>query len=108
IGLSADDASTTTIVSVAFTIIVRIICGPVADALGVRLTYTVMLLVLSIPGWCACFVQDFAGLLVVRALIGLIGGSFVLTQLWTTLMFHSNVVGLANATTAGWGNLGGG
>jgi len=108
IGISGPDASTTTIVSVAFTIIIRIICGPVADGLGVRLTYTGMLTILAIPGVCACFVQDFPQLLVVRALIGLIGGSFVLTQLWTTLMFHSNVVGLANATTAGWGNLGGG
>mmetsp|Transcript_5953 Transcript_5953/g.14157 ORF Transcript_5953/g.14157 Transcript_5953/m.14157 type:complete len:500 (-) Transcript_5953:233-1732(-) len=108
IGISASDASTTTIVSVAFTIIIRIICGPVADGLGVRLTYTCMLIVLCIPGFLAVFVQDFGQLLVVRALIGLIGGSFVLTQLWTTLMFHSNIVGLANATTAGWGNLGGG
>jgi nitrate/nitrite transporter NarK len=45
IGLSSDDASTTTIVSVAFTIVIRVICGPVADGLGVRLTYTAMLVV---------------------------------------------------------------
>jgi hypothetical protein len=65
IGISGDDASTTTIISVAFTIIIRIICGPVADGLGVRLTYTAMLIVLCIPGFLACFVQDFGQLLVV-------------------------------------------
>jgi NNP family nitrate/nitrite transporter-like MFS transporter len=32
----------------------------------------------------------------------------VITQFHTSLMFAPNVVGTANATTAGWGNLGGG
>ncbi len=40
--------------------------------------------------------------------IGAIGASFVLTQYHTSLMFAPNCVGTANATTAGWGNLGGG
>lgn len=34
--------------------------------------------------------------------------STVLMQLWTTTMFDLNVVGVANTTSAGWGNLGGG
>ena len=33
---------------------------------------------------------------------------FVITQFHTSVMFASNCVGTANATTAGWGNLGGG
>ena len=41
-------------------------------------------------------------------LIGIIGASFVITQYHTSVMFAPNVVGTANATTAGWGNLGGG
>jgi NNP family nitrate/nitrite transporter-like MFS transporter len=41
-------------------------------------------------------------------LIGAIGASFVITQYHTSLMFAPNCVGTANATTAGWGNLGGG
>jgi NNP family nitrate/nitrite transporter-like MFS transporter len=43
-----------------------------------------------------------------RVLIGAIGASFVITQYHTSLMFAPNCVGTANATTAGWGNLGGG
>ena len=43
-----------------------------------------------------------------RLLIGVIGASFVITQYHTTMMFAPNVVGTANATSAGWGNLGGG
>ena len=41
-------------------------------------------------------------------LIGAIGASFVITQYHTSQMFAPNCVGTANATTAGWGNLGGG
>lgn len=41
-------------------------------------------------------------------LIGAIGASFVITQYHTSIMFASNVVGTANAATAGWGNAGGG
>ncbi len=38
----------------------------------------------------------------VRFLISAVGGSFVLTQIWTSVMFSANIVGTANATTAGW------
>ncbi len=44
----------------------------------------------------------------VRLAIGAIGASFVITQYHTSVMLAPNVVGTANATAAGWGNLGGG
>lgn len=53
-------------------------------------------------------VQTVDQFIAVRFLISSVGGSFVLTQLWTSVMFSANIVGTANATTAGWGNLGGG
>merc|ERR1719284_1833800 len=43
-----------------------------------------------------------------RFLIGCAGATFVTNQFWCSLMFAPNVVGTANATAAGWGNLGGG
>merc|ERR1719183_924698 len=43
-----------------------------------------------------------------RALIGCAGATFVTNQFWCSMMFAPNVVGTANATAAGWGNLGGG
>ncbi len=46
--------------------------------------------------------------LISRLAIGVIGASFVITQYHTSVMFAPNVIGIANATTAGWGNLGGG
>ena len=44
----------------------------------------------------------------VRFFIGCAGATFVTNQFWCSLMFAPNVVGTANATAAGWGNLGGG
>jgi len=52
--------------------------------------------------------HDFATFLLFRVLIGIIGASFVITQFHTSQMFAANCVGTANATVAGWGNLGGG
>jgi NNP family nitrate/nitrite transporter-like MFS transporter len=52
--------------------------------------------------------HDYQTFLLYRVLIGAIGASFVITQYHTSRMFASNCVGTANATAAGWGNLGGG
>ena len=52
--------------------------------------------------------QDYTSFLLFRLAIGAIGASFVITQYHTSVMFAPNCVGTANATTAGWGNLGGG
>ncbi len=49
-----------------------------------------------------------AGFFAVRFFISFAGASFVTTSLWSSTMFAHTVVGLAIATTAGWGNLGGG
>ena len=52
--------------------------------------------------------QNYEAFLLFRLAIGAIGASFVITQYHTSVMFAPNCVGTANATTAGWGNLGGG
>ena len=57
---------------------------------------------------CIGLAQTPAQFIIARVLIGTIGASFVITQYHTSVMFAPNVVGTANATTAGWGNLGGG
>ena len=43
-----------------------------------------------------------------RFFIGILGGSFVPCQVWSTGFFDKNVVGTANALTGGFGNAGGG
>jgi NNP family nitrate/nitrite transporter-like MFS transporter len=43
-----------------------------------------------------------------RFFIGILGGSFVPCQVWSTGFFDKNIVGTANAFTGGFGNAGGG
>ena len=47
--------------------------------------------------WIAC-----------RSFIGIGLATFVTSQVWCAQMFNKKVVGIVNATSAGWGNLGGG
>ena len=62
----------------------------------------------AIPVILCGLVQTPTQFLICRLFIGFIGASFVITQVHTSLMFAPNIVGTANATSAGWGNLGGG
>ena len=62
----------------------------------------------AIPVMLLGFVQTPTQFLICRLFIGFIGASFVITQFHTSIMFAPNIVGTANATSAGWGNLGGG
>jgi len=94
--------------SVAATIIVRLIIGPLCDKVGPRKTYAWLLMLGSVPVMAIGLANSFETFLFARLCIGAIGASFVITQYHTSVMFAPNVVGTANATTAGWGNLGGG
>lgn len=94
--------------SVAVTVLARLFVGWLCDRIGPRLAYTGLLLVGSLPVMGIALAQNFETFLLFRVLIGVIGASFVITQYHTSVMFAPNCVGTANATTAGWGNLGGG
>jgi NNP family nitrate/nitrite transporter-like MFS transporter len=106
--LTKDQIGWCVIGSVAITIVARLVVGWLCDRYGPRLTYTWLLLVGSLPVMGIGLAQNFSTFLAFRVLIGLIGASFVVTQYHTSQMFAPNCVGTANATTAGWGNLGGG
>ncbi|MCA9173366.1 MAG: MFS transporter [Planctomycetales bacterium] len=94
--------------SVAATVLARLFVGYLCDRIGPRLAYTGLLLVGSIPVMAVGLSHDFTTFLLFRVAIGVIGASFVITQYHTSVMFAPNCVGTANATSAGWGNLGGG
>ncbi|WP_051720066.1 NarK family nitrate/nitrite MFS transporter [Anditalea andensis] len=94
--------------SVAITVIARLFIGWLCDRIGPRITYTYMLILGAIPVMFIGLSNSYESFLIFRLAIGAIGASFVITQYHTSVMFAPNVVGTANATTAGWGNLGGG
>ena len=106
--LTKDQIGWCIIGSVAITVFARLFIGWLCDRVGPRIAYTWLLLLGSLPVMGIGLAHDFATFLIFRVLIGAIGASFVITQYHTTLMFAPNCVGTANATTAGWGNLGGG
>jgi NNP family nitrate/nitrite transporter-like MFS transporter len=108
LSLTQSQIGNTIIASVAITVIARIFIGRFCDKYGPRLTYTVLLIFGSIPVIGIGLSNSYETFLLFRLAIGIIGASFVITQYHTSIMFADNVVGTANATTAGWGNMGGG
>merc|ERR1719197_1801976 len=53
-------------------------------------------------------VTNGTALIIVRFFVSCLGSTFVVNQFWNSIMFNNGVVGTANATAGGWGNLGGG
>lgn len=98
----------TNIAVVLATILVRLAVGPLCDRFGPRKTYTGLLAIGALPVFGVAASQSYESFLLFRLLLGGIGASFVITQYHTSVMFAPNVVGTANATTAGLGNAGGG
>lgn len=62
----------------------------------------------SLPTALAGAVYNVSGLIALRFFVGILGGTFVPCQVWSTGFFDKNVVGTSNALIGGWGNSGGG
>jgi MFS transporter, NNP family, nitrate/nitrite transporter len=107
-GLSKEQIANLNIAAVGITILVRLVIGPLTDRYGPRRTYATLLVLGALPVIGIAFARSYESFLVCRLLIGAIGASFVITQYHTSVMFAPNVVGTANAASAGWGNAGGG
>src|SRR5665213_2896036 len=97
-----------TVASVLMTVVVRMLIGFVCDRIGPRRAYTWLLVLGSLPVMGVGLAHNYETFLLFRLAIGGIGASFVITQYHTSVMFAPDIVGTANAATAGWGNLGGG
>jgi NNP family nitrate/nitrite transporter-like MFS transporter len=107
-GLTKDQIANINIAAVGITILVRLLIGPMCDKYGPRAVYSALLVLGAIPVIGIAFAQSYTSFLIFRLAIGAIGASFVVTQYHTSVMFAPNVVGTANAASAGWGNSGGG
>jgi NNP family nitrate/nitrite transporter-like MFS transporter len=96
------------IASVVLAVFGRLVIGWLCDRIGPRKTHSALLIAGAIPVMTIGLAHDYSTFLMFRLAIGMIGASFVVTQYHTSVMFAPDVVGTANATAAGWGNLGGG
>jgi MFS transporter, NNP family, nitrate/nitrite transporter len=108
LGLTRTQIGNTMIASVLITVLVRVMIGGLCDRFGPRLCYAWLLILGSFPVAGIGLAQSYESFLLFRLAIGAVGASFVITQYHTSVMFAPNCIGTANATTAGWGNLGGG
>ncbi|WP_027394077.1 MFS transporter [Aquimarina latercula] len=108
LGLTPDQKWNSIIVAVTGTVFARLFIGKMCDKYGPRICYTWLLMLGAIPVIILGLVQTPMQFIICRLFIGFIGASFVITQFHTSIMFAPNIVGTANATSAGWGNLGGG
>ncbi|HMJ15233.1 MAG TPA: MFS transporter [Polyangiaceae bacterium] len=108
LSLSKQQIGNTIIASVAGTVFARLLIGWLCDRVGPRRLFSALLIAGSLPVMAVGLADSYESFLLARLAIGMVGGSFVIAQYHTTLMFAPNCVGTANATTAGWGNMGGG
>jgi MFS transporter, NNP family, nitrate/nitrite transporter len=108
LNLTDAEIANSIIASVAATIIARLIIGFVCDRYGPRKTYSWLLIIGALPVMGIAIAFDYTSFIIARLAISTIGASFVVTQYHTSQMFASNCVGAANATAAGWGNMGAG
>jgi NNP family nitrate/nitrite transporter-like MFS transporter len=108
LALTSEQIGNIVIASVSATVLARLGVGWLCDRFGPRRIYAGLLVLGSLPVMGIGLAKDYESFLAFRFAIGAVGASFVITQYHTTAMFASNVVGTANATAAGWGNLGGG
>ncbi|GAA6171211.1 hypothetical protein NBRC116592_08810 [Colwellia sp. KU-HH00111] len=104
--LSAEEIKTLLILNVALTIPARIFIGMATDQYGPRKTFSVLLLLCSIP--CAMFAlsDSFEQLALARFLLGFIGAGFVIGIRLVSEWFPANQLGTAEGIYGGWGNFG--
>ncbi|KAK5170522.1 uncharacterized protein LTR77_005110 [Saxophila tyrrhenica] len=108
IDMSTDQIRISNIIALVATLLVRLASGPACDRFGPRWTFAGCLFVGAIPTFLSGTAYNVEQLYALRFFIGILGGSFVPCQVWTTGFYDKNVVGTANSLTAGFGNAGGG
>jgi NNP family nitrate/nitrite transporter-like MFS transporter len=96
------------VASVGSTIFVRVALGTLLERFGPVNVQSSLLTFGAIWVFAATAISAPWNFTLIRFFIGCAGATFVTNQFWCSLMFAPNIVGTANATAAGWGNLGGG
>ncbi|KAI9569814.1 major facilitator superfamily domain-containing protein [Boletus coccyginus] len=106
--LTTVEVGNSNVVSLCATLVARVVAGPLVDRFGPRKVMAAFLVLGTIPSGLAGTANTANGLYLIRFFIGILGGTFVPCQAWTTTFFDKNVVGSANAIVGGLGNSGGG
>ncbi|KAI4112412.1 MAG: hypothetical protein LQ345_006436 [Seirophora villosa] len=108
LNLSQAEIANSNILALAAALIVRLLAGSACDRFGARWTFAGILLIGAIPTALAGTAKTQGELIALRFFVGILGGSFIPCQVWTTGFFDKSVVGTANSLAAGLGNAGSG
>ena len=108
LSLTKKELANAGIATVTAVVFMRVAMGPICDKLGPRYGMAGLLLIFAPATLCLGLTNDGTNFLIARMFIGITLATFVTCQYWNSIMFNNRVVGLANATAGGWGNLGGG
>ena len=94
--------------SMASTILFRLIIGYFLPKYGSRFCYIAVLLLTAMTLIGLTIINDKISYFICHFFLGVTGASFVVTQYHTTQIVSGKVYGFAQAITAGFGNFGGG
>lgn len=79
----------------------------ISDKYGIRITYSILLLIASIIGILKILLLEYTTISrVLTGLYGILGGSFVLSETWVVIMFDVSILGLVTGIIGGFGNFG--
>jgi len=104
--LTSAQIKTLLILNVALTIPARIFIGMATDQFGPRKTYSLLLLICSVPCFMFALSDSFEQLALARFLLGFIGAGFVIGIRLVSEWFPVNQLGTAEGIYGGWGNFG--
>ncbi|KAG1663217.1 hypothetical protein FOA52_011310 [Chlamydomonas sp. UWO 241] len=108
LSLTEDQLGSARTATVVGAIFARVAMGVTLDVMGARLGSALIMCMFAAPVFLFALTNDAATFAGMRFLIGMCLTSFVCCQQWVGSMFNVNIVGTANAISAGWGNAGGG